>query len=292
MDVEDRNECISYYHSIGMSQRDIVFTLLTNHSLVISERHLRRILKTLDLYRRRNYTDIEEVTLYINNTLSSGQKHGYRWFYHKCEAKGFIVRKEDVRLIVCCLDPLGVSARKSRRLQRRSYSSNGPNYCWHLDGYDKLKPFGLCVSGCVDGFSRKVIWLNVYTTNNNPKVIRGYYIESLEKLKACPTKVRGDCGTENVYVKQFQNFLLREGRNEQQVAYLEGTSTANERIECFWGHLRKQCIEKWIITLHMIQSDGQFTGDFLDKELILICFLAHLQVYITHTHTPGLGRLI
>lgn len=23
---------------------------------------------------------------------------------------------------------------------------------WHADGYDMLKPFGLAISGCIDGF--------------------------------------------------------------------------------------------------------------------------------------------
>jgi len=74
------------------------------------------------------------------------------------------------------LDPRGVDDRMRRRLVRRTYHAVGPNAVWHIDGYDKIKPFGLCVGGCVDGFSCKVIWLNVYFTNNDPKVIGGYYL--------------------------------------------------------------------------------------------------------------------
>ena len=25
------------------------------------------------------------------------------------------------------------------------------NYCWHLDGYDKLSPFHIYIHGCIDG---------------------------------------------------------------------------------------------------------------------------------------------
>jgi hypothetical protein len=39
--------------------------------------------------------------------------------------------------------------------------------------YDKLKPYGICIHGAVDGFSRKVLWLEAATTNNNPEVIAG-----------------------------------------------------------------------------------------------------------------------
>jgi hypothetical protein len=35
----------------------------------------------------------------------------------------------------------------------------GPNFAWHADGYDKLKPYGFPIHGCIDGFSRRLIWL-------------------------------------------------------------------------------------------------------------------------------------
>ncbi len=28
----------------------------------------------------------------------------------------------------------------------------GPNQVWHIDGYDKLTPFGLSIHGCIDGY--------------------------------------------------------------------------------------------------------------------------------------------
>ena len=27
----------------------------------------------------------------------------------------------------------------------------GPNFIWHMDGYDKLKPYGITIHGCIDG---------------------------------------------------------------------------------------------------------------------------------------------
>lgn len=66
----------------------------------------------------------------------------------------------------------------------------GPNYCWHIDGYDKLKPYGFPVHACIGGFSRNVLWLKVIGSNNNPVVV-------VRENGGCPTKVRSDCGTEN-----------------------------------------------------------------------------------------------
>ena len=28
----------------------------------------------------------------------------------------------------------------------------GPNYCWHVDGLDKLKTYGFAIHGCIDGY--------------------------------------------------------------------------------------------------------------------------------------------
>ena len=28
----------------------------------------------------------------------------------------------------------------------------GPKYLWHIDGYAKLKRYGYCIHGCIDGY--------------------------------------------------------------------------------------------------------------------------------------------
>ena len=57
------------------------------------------------------------------------------------------------------MDPEGV--------QRRS------KHIWHLDGYDELKPYGFCIHGCIGGYSRQIMWLEVGRTNNHPGVVAG-----------------------------------------------------------------------------------------------------------------------
>ena len=66
------------------------------------------------------------------------------------------------------LYPKATEERASHRLKRRAYIVEGPNYAWHVDGYDKLKRFGFCIHGCIGGYSRRVMWLEVASTNNNP----------------------------------------------------------------------------------------------------------------------------
>jgi hypothetical protein len=47
------------------------------------------------------------------------------------------------------LDPEGCELRQAQRLRRRAYVNQGPNFCWHIDGYDKLKPFGFPIQVCI-----------------------------------------------------------------------------------------------------------------------------------------------
>nr|XP_022321063.1 uncharacterized protein LOC111123185 [Crassostrea virginica] len=84
------------------------------------------------------------------------------------------------------------------------YLNNGPNYLVHVDGYDKLKPFGFAIHGAMCGFSRRILWLKVARTNNDPSVVASYFLKYLEEINSAPRCVRIDAGTENVYIEDIQ----------------------------------------------------------------------------------------
>ena len=71
-------------------------------------------------------------------------------------------------------------SRRRHRLTRRVHSNPDPNYAWHINGHDMLNPFGFAIHGTIDSYSRKVLWLKVFRTNNSPSVIWGIYLELCE----------------------------------------------------------------------------------------------------------------
>jgi hypothetical protein len=71
------------------------------------------------------------------------------------------VKRETVQQLIKQIDPEGVAVRTSRKFKRRTYYVPGPNFIWHIDGCDKLKPYGFPIHGAIDGFSRYIIWLKV-----------------------------------------------------------------------------------------------------------------------------------
>ncbi|KAJ8024871.1 hypothetical protein HOLleu_34905 [Holothuria leucospilota] len=224
----------SYFH-LGLSYPEIVANSAQLHSIVLSERHLKRILRQLGLFRRNRFVNIEEILLFIHNELQgSAQLHGYRWMHLRCIQNGYSVSREMVREIIRVLDPEGVELRRRRRLVRRRYYSKGPNYICHMESYDKLKPYGIAINGCIDGFSRKLLWPQANYTSTNPRNIPDYFMTPLESIGGCPLVVRADRGTENSVVAILQRYLRREGNDNSggERSFLYGCSNNNWRIEC------------------------------------------------------------
>jgi hypothetical protein len=85
--------------------------------------------------------------------------------------------------------------RSRRRLRRHLYFNPGPNHTWHthcLMLIDKLKPYGISISGCIDGFSMCIVWLEAAPSCSDPRVIGHFYLNTVETLGGCPITLRFD----------------------------------------------------------------------------------------------------
>ena len=177
------------------------------------------------------------------------------------------------------LDPCGTENRCRRRFVRRAYQSMGPNETWHVDGYDKLKPFGIAVSGWFDGFSRKIMWLNFWKTNNDPSIIVQNYINCVVEHGVFPKRLRTDCGTENGLMAALHCSLRSEHTDEFAGAksHMYGTSTSNQRIESWWSYFRKQRFLLLLIhlcfTWPWINVFAVWIHNVSEILCVLLCFL-------------------
>ena len=153
-----------------------------------------------------------------------------------------------MRLTLETLDPEGVDRRTRQILKRRKYSAKGPNYIWHIDGYDKLKPFGFCIHGAIDGYSRRILWLEAFVTNNDPRVVARYFCDCIKQVGGVPRIVRADNGTENCNVAGIQRFFRRDADDAfaGDNSFLYGHSVSNQRIESWWSFLRKTDSDWWM----------------------------------------------
>jgi hypothetical protein len=199
---------------------------------------------------------------------------GYRTMWRTLMFKySMVVSQELTRALLRQMDPVSVDNRRRHRLQRRTYTSRGPNDTWHVDGYDKLRPYGFLISGCIDGFSRRIMWLRCAHTNHDPAVIAGYFLFCVSSSGGFPSCVRTDCGTENVTIAAIQNALFPHSRS-----HIYGTSPGNQRIEAWWSFFRRSRSQWWIEIFEDLVSCGAFhVGHDLETDLLRYCFMKILR---------------
>ena len=151
------------------------------------------------------------------------------------KSKKIKIYRDTFLALINILDPEGIEERSKYRLKRRLYNTPGPNFLWHIDGYNKLKPYGFSIHGGIDGCSRYVFWLKLATTNKNPDVISQFYLETIKEKQFVNCIVRCDKGTENVGVVALQQVLRRNHEDKffSSQSVIQSKSTHNPRIESF-----------------------------------------------------------
>ena len=281
---------------MGFTAIQIQCILGMRHGIVLSLVHLRRLMWRLGLYRRGHPSNINDIVDAIHIELNgSGRMLGYRSMWRRLTTTyGLRVSQNMTRLLLGLLDPEGVALRARGRLHRRQYVCRGPNDVWHIDGYDKLKPYGFAIHACIDGYSRKVLWLTVGVSNNNPSIIAGFYLKTIKRLQCVPRVVRSDRGTENGLVRLMQ-IAIRQNHNDRlsgHRSFRYGRSTANQRAESFWSQLRRMVTHFWINFFKDMRDAGVFdNSDPVHVECMRFCFTPVLQadlqrsVYLWNNHT-------
>ena len=200
----DENAIIKYYFQRGFSYNEILLFFVNRHNHEISYSTLLRRLKAYGLGRKgffdREDSDniIEVVRQRIQELINGpGTCAGYQIIWHTLEMEGLRVPHIIVQDMLKELDPDGLQLRRARWLKRRVYHNLRPNYSWHIDGYDKLKLFGLPIHEAIDGFSRKILWLKVTQSNNSPNNIATFFLSSVNEMKGCPVQLITDLGMGN-----------------------------------------------------------------------------------------------
>lgn len=252
------------------------------HNITLSIHQMKRIMKRLHLRRRNISSPFLDI---VNGLLTVYQRGfsncGYRtiWKFLRTQTN-VVATQEQIRFLLKELDPEGVELRSRHRLRRRTYVNHGPNYLVHTDGYDKLKPYGIAIHGCIDGYSRRILWLEASSSNNDPKIVGRYYIDFLKKLGRVPRCVRSDAGTENVIIRDLQIALrlAHDDTNAGCRSFLEGRSTGNQRIEQFWGTLKHSFTVFWRNLFRDLSDRGKLCiQDPIHIECLRFSFMRVIQ---------------
>ena len=92
-----------------------------------------------------------------------------------------------------------------------------------MDGNHKLIKWRFIIHGCVDGYSRLIVFLKC-ATNNRANTVANF-LEAIQRFR-CPVRVCTDYGTENIEVAK----CMLEHHGTEKIPFITGLSVHNQRI--------------------------------------------------------------
>jgi len=125
------------------------------------------------------------------------------WDHLRQKAKIWVPRCALVLVLLCLLtdnsqrklimdynkvtDPIGVAARRAGRIRRHVFYAAGVNHIWAFDQHDKWQHFGLKLHLGIEPFTGFLLWIIVWWTNSNPKLVGWEYFRAARKYGGkCP----------------------------------------------------------------------------------------------------------
>ena len=219
--------------------------------------------EVLDTFRKR-------ITEIIHGPGSFG---GYRTVWHTLKMEGLNVPRIIIQDILKQVDPEGCQLRKAHRLKTRTYHCPGPGDTWHIDGYDKLTPFGFPIHGAIDGFSRKILWLDVTRSSNSPDNIATYFSTTAKDSRGCSRQLITDLGTENGLAASMQCCFHDYTDADRCVS-----SPRNQRIEEWWSFYSRSRSTWWRNFFQDLEFEGVLdSSSKLSMECLWYCFAPVIQ---------------
>ena len=245
---------------------------------------LDRRLRYFQIYYIDHTTSLQQVSNTVEKEVEGpGKLLGYRAMHHKLRIQhGIMVPRHLVHSMMADLDPDGLDARnvhKRLRRKKKPFESDGPLSLVSLDGHDKLCgyqnwTFPLAVYGCLDTFSRKILFLFLSHSNSDPLIIGNKYLAYLTETQILPNTLRVDRGTETGKMASIHVFLRDKMQDleDPMVSVVFGPSTTN-KIERWWRDLHERLEKYFKQHLSELLSSGEYDPhSILDRKLLYYVF--------------------
>jgi len=297
----DVRALLEFYFWEGLDYAGIESAFKHNDNILISLSAVKRRLRCMGLQKRVEPEPQVLRALVQAELKGPGQHLGYRLMRELLRSKHKVFASQrSVSWLQHQLHPEGVAARSRWRPKRRQYVNSGPGDAVHLDGNDKLVPFGFAIHGGIDGWSNRILWLRLAPSNKNPRVVSLDFLNLVER-HGCPRVVRCDPGTENAGICRAQLFLRMHHSDSKAgpASFWRGKSTQNQRIEKWWSVLRGRHTQWWMTMFRELMQELQVDlSNNVERSLLAFVFApfleAELQAFVRmwNSHRQRTDRLV
>jgi hypothetical protein len=162
-----------------------------------------------------------------------------------------VVSRDRVRQVLRSIDPLAAATRwPPSIIRRKPYSVPGPNSLWHIDSHHKLIRWRFVSHGCIDGYSRLIVYLHC-SSNNRSTTVYDLFLKAVFTY-SLPSRVRSDHGMENILVARHKI----EKRGADRCSMITGSSTHNQRIERLWRDMHQSCTILYYKLFYFMEEIG------------------------------------
>uniref|UniRef100_A0A9J8DGK1 Integrase core domain-containing protein n=1 Tax=Cyprinus carpio carpio TaxID=630221 RepID=A0A9J8DGK1_CYPCA len=237
-------------------------------------------LSTRFTYSSLSDSELDDAVIFIKTRIPNA---GYRMVKGCLQANGHRVQWNRIKESMHRVDAPGILERMTQLgcIVRRTYFVQQPLSLVHVDTNHKLIRYNIVIFGAIDGYSRKILYLEP-ATNNCSNTALSFFLKAVETF-GWPSRVRGDEGVENVTIAKTMFCVKGTGRG----SFIAGRSVHNQRIECLWRDVWTSVTHLYYLVLHSLEEDG-----LLDLSDAVHLFCAH-YVFLPrlaeahHTFTEG-----
>lgn len=202
--------------------------------------------------------DMIQEQLAVNRRLDGFGRH---YLYTHFRKHGCVIPRDPLFKIYRELNPDAVARRRTaQQRRRREFIVPGPNFIWSIDGYDKLKRFGIEIYACIDAYSRYVLWVYVGQSNATSACVNRQFLDFLSVHGKQPQIIRSDRGGETPLLANSHYNLrcMSQPGLAFKDCYIYGTSVGNQRIEKWWETLSTGNLFIYRVCLPPIDWAGLF----------------------------------
>ncbi|KAJ7207829.1 hypothetical protein GGX14DRAFT_634170 [Mycena pura] len=171
---------------------------------------------------------------------------------------GIKIPEADLLALLREIEPAEVARQYGARFKRSRFYSAGVMEIWSFDQHDKWKYYGLFLHLCVDPYTGRLVWNQIWWTNRNTALVTGYYLKAARQQKAVPLLTFSDTGRENNGIAKCHSTI----RQRLDVS-LQGTiqhkwfyDKMNIKSEISWARFRRG----FAVGFEQLLNDGEVRG--------------------------------